>query len=137
MGGPHLLMATIIHSPLCNASLLAGLIFLFMGYMIRKFPPRSMKTWYGYRTFLSMINQQTWDEANSYAAYVSRRAGWILLPFGIITGLIFKEQTDLFLYVTITPVIITALLMTGLTEWHLLQTFDEDGERKKVNRPLR
>lgn len=124
-------MTGILHSPFCNASLLAGLLFLFMGFMIRRFPPRSMKTWYGYRTFSSTVNKQTWDEANQYAAYVSRIMGCILIPFGLLAGIVFKTQSDIFLYVTISPVIFCALLLTGLTEWHLLQVFDEDGERRK------
>ncbi|WP_343702676.1 SdpI family protein [Chitinophaga sp.] len=123
-------MDSILHSPFVNASLLAGLLFLFMGFMIRKYPPRSMKTWYGYRTFSSTINENTWHEANQYAAFLSRRMAYVLIPFGLLMALLFKTQTDLFLYLTITPVIICALLLTGLTEWHLLQEFDEDGERK-------
>jgi uncharacterized membrane protein len=123
-------MDSIIYSPFCNASLLAGLLFLFMGFMIRKFPPRSMKAWYGYRTFSSTINEKTWHEANQYAAYLSRCMAYVLIPFGLLMALLFKTQTDVFLYLTICPVIFCALLMTGMTEWHLLQVFDEDGERK-------
>ncbi len=123
-------MDSIIYSPFCNASLLAGLLFLFMGFMIRKYPPRSMKTWYGYRTFSSTINKDTWYEANQYAAYLSRCMAYVLIPFGLLMALIFKTQTDVFLYLTITPVIFCALLLTGLTEWHLLQEFDEDGNKR-------
>ena len=74
---------------------------------------------------------ETWHEANQYAAYLSRCMAYVLIPFGVLMALLFKTQTDLFLYLTITPVIVSALLLTGLTEWHLLQEFDEDGERKK------
>ncbi len=123
-------MNSILHSPFCNASLLVGLLFLFMGFMIRKYPPRNMKTWYGYRTFLSTINEQTWHEANQYAAYVSRCMAYALIPFGLLMALLFDAQTDTFLYLTISPVIFCVLLLTGLTEWHLLQEFDEDGNRK-------
>jgi hypothetical protein len=123
-------MDSIIHSPFCNASLLAGLLFLFMGWMIRKYPPRSLKTWYGYRTFSSTINEDTWYEANQYAAYISRCLAYILIPFGLLMAFIFDSQTDVFLYLTVTPVIIGALLLTGLTEWHLLQEFDEDGHKR-------
>ncbi len=124
-------MYSILQNPFCNASLLAGLLFLFMGHMIRRYPPRSMKAWYGYRTFSSTINQSTWDEGNRYAAYVSRWLGWILFPFGVLIALVFSRQTDVFLYLTVTPVIVGALLLTGITEWHLLQEFDEDGAPRK------
>ena len=89
-----------------------------------------MKTWYGYRTFSSTINKDTWYEANQYAAYLSRCMAYVLIPFGLLMALIFKTQTDVFLYLTITPVIFCALLLTGLTEWHLLQEFDEDGNKR-------
>ncbi|WP_423736208.1 SdpI family protein [Chitinophaga caseinilytica] len=126
-------MDSILQSPFCNASLLAGLLFLFMGYMIRRYPPRSMKTWYGYRTFSSTINQDTWNEGNRYAAYISRWFGWLLVPFGILMGLVFRRQSELFLYLTVTPVIVGALLLAGFTEWHLLQVFDEDGLPRNKN----
>lgn len=123
-------MEKLLQSPWCNASILAGLLFLSMGLLIRRFPPKTTKTWYGYRTFLSTQNKEMWDSANQYAGYVSRRAGILLLPYGIVLALVFSRQSDIFLYLTIGPVIIAALLMAGLTEWYLHETFDEDGQRR-------
>jgi hypothetical protein len=124
-------MTTFIHSTYCNASLLAGLVFLFTGYFIRRYPPRSMKTWYGYRSFYSTQNIDTWHAANGYAAHISRRIGLLLLPFGLLCALIFRTQTELFFYVTISPVVIGALYMVGYTEWKLGQDFDEEGKKRK------
>ncbi|MCK7556922.1 SdpI family protein [Chitinophaga sedimenti] len=124
-------MEKLVYSPWFNASLLAGLLFLLMGLLIRRFPPKSTKAWYGYRTFLSTQNKEMWDSANQYAAWFSRRAGIALLLIGLMMGYIFKKQTDLFLYLTIGPVIISALLMAGYTEWYLHETFDEEGHRRE------
>jgi hypothetical protein len=72
-----------------------------------------------------------WDSANRYAAYFSRRAGLVLLVIGLMLGFIFDKQTDIFLYLTIGPVILVALLMAGYTEWFLHETFDEEGHRRE------
>lgn len=124
-------METFVQNPWFNASILAGLLFFSMGMLIRRFPPKTIKTWYGYRTFLSTQNKEMWDCANRYAAYFSRRAGLVLLLIGLMFGFIFDKQTDIFLYLTIGPVIIVALLMAGYTEWYLHETFDEDGHRRE------
>jgi len=124
-------MRTFLHSTYCNASLLAGLVFLFMGYFIRRYPPRSIRTWYGYRSFYSTQNQDTWHAANTYAAHISRRIGLLLLVFGIACALLFSGQTELFFYVTISPVVIGALYMVGYTEWKLGQDFDEEGKKRE------
>jgi uncharacterized membrane protein len=123
-------MKALLHSTYCNASLLCGLIFLFMGFFIRRYPPRSMKTWYGYRSFYSTRNMDMWRAANEYAAYMSRRTGLILFVFGIACGLFFERQSELFYYVTVGPVIICVLYMVGYTEWRLGQEFDEEGNRR-------
>lgn len=123
-------MRALLHSTYCNASLLGGLIFLFMGFFIRRYPPRSIKTWYGYRSFYSTRNLEMWRAANSYAAHISRRIGLILLVFGIACGIFFDRQSELFYYATIAPVVIGALYMAGHTEWMLGQDFDEEGNRR-------
>lgn len=124
-------MITFIYSTYCNASLLAGLVFLIMGYFIRRFPPKSIKTWYGYRSFYSTQNIDTWNAANAHAAYISRKIGILLLVFGIICALFFPSQTELFFYVTISPVVVGALYMVGYTEWRLGQEFDEEGKKRE------
>ena len=114
-----------------SRSLLAGLVFLIMGYFIRRFPPKSIKTWYGYRSFYSTQNIDTWHAANAHAAYISRKIGILLLVFGIVCALFFSSQTELFFYVTISPVVIGALYMVGYTEWKLGQEFDEEGKKRE------
>jgi uncharacterized membrane protein len=128
-------MTTLLHSTYCNASLLAGLLFLFMGYFMRRYPPKSLKTWYGYRSFYSTQNIETWRAANTYASHISLRIGILLLVFGIACALFFEKQTELFFYVTISPVVIGALYMVGYTEWMLGQEFDEEGKKREPTDP--
>ncbi|MET7000974.1 SdpI family protein [Chitinophaga defluvii] len=123
-------MKEFLHSTYCNASLLAAIIFLFMGFFIHRYPPRSTKTWYGYRSELSTKNTAMWHAGNRYAAYISRRIGIILLLTGIACALFFDQQTQVFYYITVGAVIIGVLYMVGFTEWKLAQEFDETGTKK-------
>jgi uncharacterized membrane protein len=123
-------MKDFLHSTYCNASLLAAIIFLFMGFFIRRFPPHSAKTWYGYRSELSTKNIDTWHAGNTYAAYISRRIGFILLLTGIGCALIFNQPSQLFYFITVGVVIVGVLYMVGFTEWKLAQQFDDSGNKK-------
>ncbi|HVB03856.1 MAG TPA: SdpI family protein [Chitinophagaceae bacterium] len=125
-----------IHNSFFNGDILAGILFLIMGTLIRKNPPASMKAVFGYRTVLSTRNADTWKEGNLYAAHFSLRLSAILIPLGIFIGLIFRSQTRLFFFITAASVAISALLLLGNTEWHLTRTFDEQGKRKNAPEKL-
>lgn len=101
-----------------------------MGYIIRRYPPKNMKAWYGYRSVLSTRNLDMWHEANRDAAYISRRIGLVLLVTGLACALVFPRQTDWFYYITVGLVVAGTLYMVGFTEWRLSQTFDDDGNRR-------
>jgi hypothetical protein len=118
-----------LHTTYCNAALFAGVLFCIMGYGIRRYPPKSLKSWYGYRSFLSTRNLEMWHAGNKYAAYTSRRIGVILILIGVACALIFDRQTDWFLYITVGAVVAGTMYMVGDTEWQLSQHFDKDGNR--------
>ncbi|PSL46802.1 SdpI/YhfL family protein [Chitinophaga niastensis] len=118
-----------LHTTYCNAALFAGVLFCIMGYFIRRYPPKSTKSWYGYRSFLSTRNLEMWHAANKYAAYTSRRIGVILILTGVACALVFDRQTDWFLYITVGAVVAGTMYMVGDTEWQLSQHFDKDGNR--------
>ncbi|WP_212002759.1 SdpI family protein [Chitinophaga sp. HK235] len=115
-----------LHSTYCNAAIFAGILFFFMGYFIRRYPPKSTKTWYGYRSVLSTQSPEMWHEANQDAAYISRRIGTILIPTGFACALFFEGQTDWFWYITVGSVIIAVMYMVGYTEWRLQQKINRD-----------
>ena len=118
-----------LHSTSCNAAIFAGALFFFMGFFIHRYPPKSTKSWYGYRSFLSTKTPEMWRSANEYAAYISRRIGVILILTGIACALLFDRQSDWFLYITIGAVVTGAMYMVGDTEWELTRHFDKDGNR--------
>jgi uncharacterized membrane protein len=124
------MIVSFLHSTYCNAALFGGLVFLLMGYLIRHYPPKSTKTWYGYRSFLSTRNQEMWDAANKDAAMVSRQVGFILVIIGICCALLFRRQSDWFMYITVGAVVAGVLYIAGCTEWMLANEFDEEGKRR-------
>ncbi|MEC5142613.1 SdpI family protein [Chitinophaga sp. 212800010-3] len=121
-----------LHSTYCNASIFVGLLFCIMGFFIHRFPPKSMKSWYGYRTFLSTKNIEMWKAANEYAAHISKRVGIVLLAVGAACALLFPAQTDWFWYITVGAVVAGAMYLVGDTEWELNKHFDEEGNRNSL-----
>ncbi|MBC9930382.1 SdpI family protein [Chitinophaga qingshengii] len=117
-----------VHSTYCNAAIFAGIIFVFMGYFIRRYPPESSKSWYGYRSALATRSPEMWQAANRHAAYISRRIGFILIPAGLACALFFDRQTDWFWYITVGAVVTGAMYMVGYTEWQLQQIDPETPE---------
>ncbi|SEW34034.1 SdpI family protein [Chitinophaga arvensicola] len=117
------------HSTYCNAAIFAGILFYLMGFCIHRFPPKSTKSWYGYRSVLSTKTPEMWRSANEYAAYISRRVGVVLLATGVACALIFSSQSDWFWYITVGAVVAGTMYLVGDTEWELTRHFDKDGKR--------
>lgn len=118
-----------LYSTYCNAAIFAGIVFYLMGYFIHRFPPKSTKSWYGYRSVLSTKTPEMWRSANEYAAYISRRVGVILVVTGVACALLFQSQSDWFWYITVGAVVAGTMYLVGDTEWELTRHFDKDGKR--------
>lgn len=109
-------------------SLACGFIFLIAGILLTLNPPRNRNGVLGYRTSMSMLNQDTWNEAQKYG-------GMSMSFFGIlniISALWFyifplSINTDKFQLIFF---IITSVLMIYLDELHLNKLFNNDGTRK-------
>ena len=125
-------MKNIIHSTFFNADILAGIIFLIMGLLIKLFPPRTRKKIYGYRSFLSTRNHETWVEANHFAGRHSLRIAYVLIGIGIVIGVIFQSQSDWYYLLSVGAVIIAAMNLRGETEWHLSRLFEDNGKKRKT-----
>jgi uncharacterized membrane protein len=59
--------------------ILTGPIFMVMGIIVKKFPPKQINGLYGYRTSSSMKSQDRWDFAQTYSANEMIRLGFLLL----------------------------------------------------------
>ena len=56
-----------------------GLIFMVMGYIMHKKPPKEINGLYGYRTPRAMKNEKIWDYAQVYSAKVMMKYGGYFL----------------------------------------------------------
>jgi uncharacterized membrane protein len=110
---------------------LIGFIFMIMGFIQKRFPPKHINGLYGYRMPSAMKNQQTWDEANSFSAGYAVKLGVIMILAGfiLVTGLELidmKEDTRMELHaalLVVSSITMAVLLITG-TEKHMSKVFD-------------
>ena len=110
---------------------LIGLIFMIMGYIQKRFPPKHINGLYGYRMPSAMKNQQTWDEANGFSARYMIRLGVIMIAVGIasvvcLEQINMKEDTRMGLLaalLVVSSMTMAVLLIMG-TEKHMNKVFD-------------
>lgn len=69
--------------------ILAGAIFMFIGLLMLKFPPKKINWYYGYRTSNSMKDQKRWDFAQIYSAKEIIKLGGLLMLSSLI-GIFYK-----------------------------------------------
>lgn len=60
-----------------------GLIFLLAGWIQRRFPPKKINPFYGYRTSASMRNLEVWRFAQHYSAHKMMRMGAWVATLGV------------------------------------------------------
>ena len=106
---------------------LVGIICLVLGFIFKVLPPRKINCIYGYRTNLSMKNQDVWNEAQKYSAntLIILSVIYIALEF-IFSYLIGNIGIG---YENIL-ILIGFVIMIFLDEVHLTKVFKKDGSRK-------
>ena len=117
-------------------ALMVALLPLCMIYFGRRFmatPPEEINSLYGYRTYRSMKNADTWQFAHQYFGRIWYRWGLWALPVSLLLMLFFIGKGDdiiglagcILLGIQMIPLIIPIFL----TEIALRQHFDKDGNR--------
>lgn len=66
-------------SPFFVICLICGMIFALGGWIFRKYPPKKINNWYGYRTPSSQKSQERWDFAQNYSSKEMIRLGFLFL----------------------------------------------------------
>lgn len=116
-------------------SLFIPIIMVIFGKSFLKAAPKEINGIYGYRTAMSMKNQDTWEFAHKHFGKVWFYAGLILLPLNIIPLLfVMGESKDLIGTIGILVCLIdTAVMLLSIipTEKALKKNFDSDGNRIK------
>jgi len=107
---------------------LPGALFLLLGSLISRHPPKKLNIYYGYRTRRSMLNQDTWTEGNQYSTALIIRLAKPCLLLGIACSLL--VPLPVLLFVSAGAVLAIVSLVLILTEKRLGMLFDRDGNRR-------
>ena len=109
-------------------------IMLISGMLFMKKPPKKRNYLYGYRTAMSMKNEDTWVFAHNCAGAFWWKWGLIDFVIAIVPMLlIFGQPIDILGPVSAVIVCLLAILLLAVfpyTEKALRNTFDKDGNRK-------
>lgn len=116
----------------CN--LLLPVIMLVAGKLFLKHNPGKINRIVGYRSAMSMKNEDTWQFAHEVAGKYWWKWGWISLPVAVVPmALLLGQPKET---VATVGLLLMCLLMVPLigvipyTEKKLRNTFDKDGNRK-------
>jgi uncharacterized membrane protein len=111
--------------------LIIPLIMVGFGMLFMKNPPKSINSFYGYRTKRSMKNQDTWDFAHYYCGKLWLVCGLVSLPISLVPILLVlgKSQQVISVAGLIVLGIQTILLIATIfqTERALKNNYDEFG----------
>ena len=115
-------------------NLLIPFTMIGFGFYFQKHPPKEINELFGYRTSLSMKNEDTWTYAHKLFGDIWYKLGIVLLVLSIIASIFTIGKSDDFLgNVTIVNESIQLIvLITPIfyVEKKLKETFDSNGNRK-------
>ena len=119
--------------------LLIPLMMIGFGRLFLTRPPRKINALFGYRTSMSMKNQDTWEFAHRYCGRLWLRWGLILLPLSVLP-LFFVGGQDAATVEMVGQVVAAVQLIPLIgsifpTEAALKRTFDQNGVRRQAGTP--
>ncbi len=94
-----------------------GLVYLLVGVLLWRKPPKKISHSYGYRTPGSMLSQERWDFAQPYAGRQFAIAGIVLMLcslmslFGDMDMRDFWKIMVLFMLITFLPIVLTEMTL--------------------------
>jgi len=62
-----------------------GGIFIITGLLLKRYPPKKINNWYGYRTRRSRSSQGHWDFAQTYSARLLLLSGLYMIAAGLLS----------------------------------------------------
>lgn len=112
-------------------SLLCPLLMILFGILFVKSPPKAINHLYGFRTAMSMKNNDTWRFAHWYCGALWWKGGLILLPLSLVPMMLTIRQNMTIIAVlglVITLLDLAVMLLSiYATEKALRKAFDRDG----------
>lgn len=130
---------------LIGSALIVPAVILFGGAVMRRIVPSEPDRLIGYRTELSMRNQETWDFANKYCGKLWGRLGWILLGASLAAAIIAmvlitqnisgpRAAEAVYTWTVLgitTAQVVCMLISIAFVEKQLHRYFYDDGTRKE------
>ena len=113
-----------------TAAIIIAIALNLVALIYKFFQPKEINTLYGYHMKSSMHNQDTWREANQYAANIMMALSLFFLAAAIVSTYFLKfSATELAAFGFV--VIVSVAGTYFLTEQHMKNLFDENGNRKR------
>lgn len=104
---------------------LCGIVFLVLGGILHKYPPRKINYLVGYRTKLSMSSQEKWDFAQKYSAREMMKQGVYLILISLLS-LFLKLNEMISLVASLIFIIISVIWLLYATEKKLKHKFNNN-----------
>lgn len=104
--------------------ILTGLIFVMVGIIMLKFPPKKINGLYGYRTRSSMKDKERWDFAQSYSAKEFVKLGFLLALSGLI-GLFIHPSENIATFIGLSLMITAVILLIVRVEKAIKERFGD------------
>ena len=114
--------------------LLIPVTMIVLGRLFLRKPPHTINYTFGYRTAMSMKNQETWQFAHQYCGKLWLRLGWMLVPLSVIPMLfVIGRDIETVANVGLAVSLLQLAPLVGSifpTELALKKVFDKNGRRK-------
>lgn len=111
-----------ILNPLFVVPLVTGACFLLGGLLMRRFPPKSINSLYGYRTPASMKSQERWDFAQRYSAVEMMKCS-VLLMLTSLAGLWYHPDDAITTIIIVVFILMVAALLIMRVERAIRKKF--------------
>lgn len=112
-------------SSLFLVPVICGPIYIAAGFLLYKYPPENINSWYGYRTPSSKRSQKRWNFAQKRGAVEIMKSGFYLMVIAAVS-LLFNLQFGLEFICTLAVLILFSLVPVILTERKIKEKFGKD-----------
>ena len=106
-----------------------ALLFFGLSWYYKRYTPKKINYWYGYRTRRSMANTIIWKEANTLASFYLYILGYVVLFLSIICFFICKASTAIM--ITVGAYLVGLAFVFLKVEGRLDAKFDKNGNLKQ------
>ena len=102
----------------------SGIIFCLAAFLHKRFPPKQINSFYGYRTRKSMKNIESWNFAQSLSSKKMKNMSFRMIGLGLIMSFV-KLEILLSLWIGLTIVISMVVLVIFQIENELKKHFSK------------